>query len=493
MPTDGEARTSMAVSNRCTLRLGNLLNRVLSRPSSSRSASEFANETARELQNTPVSVAHAVSALAGFNFNSWEHAIGSASHVNRNPSLVLSKPQFVETLLRDARAIAQRIADVHVGTEHLLAAMLNSSGTLAISARGFGSAYHTFVDSIIAHRPCAGWPRPSPTPFRDLTVLQDRPTWDTFLLHFLYSPSAGIDSSPALLSPKTFSRPDAASAQHCERTKYRELSPPFPDLIDERSSLLGCFRTDARVFPVGPVRIHAVGCTDQEIESIYGMEPERLTECVRLSGEYLAFDITALAVDVVCFGARYDRSRLPRQLQNWFSQRPAWAGLVSERLRIAFVDMAFTGSFRQTLIHELVHLVVLHALSRRLTPDAVNEGFAYAMEARLAFRMQIHLPDVWPSIPAQPRAGATNRSSHTRLTELFASNDHQLQTRPAMGQSYAAQVFLAEQNYPSGRLSGLLSRPEIQRSRNGKETMDFIASRLGISTHELNSRFDSFY
>lgn len=392
----------------------------------------------------------------------------------------------VDDVLNHAADVANSIGDVHVGTEHVVAAVLDS---LWRSSAQLPKASELSPDvisrAILRYRPEAGWP----TPHVDLTVDRYRATWDTHLLDLLYAPAPPIVPLGTLTTKNSAPKASVCrspAGRHAAAGTPREWGRQHP----RKTHLLAQLSRESLAVQLGSVRLYPLGCSGSDLETISSMCASRLDELIRCCSNYLGFDATGYVFDVICLGAQPESRSLPSEIQSWLANHPPWAGLVSDELQIAFLNMQYRNCFSQSLVHELVHLLVSCALGLQLAPDVINEGFAYAMEARFAYEIPCNSsPAVWPSLRLPRREGVCTSPVETRLSSLFLDSG---QTPCAKGLRYATHVFLAEQNYPECRLSGLLQRVAAAHPRDGRVVLSLIASELGLSIDELDKRFDTF-
>ena len=375
------------------------------------------------------------------------------------------------------------LGDQYIGTEHLLLGLAKQQQSRADGlAQNRNIEFSSIARAILDGRPSAGWPPVPDEGNRDYSVLRDRPTWDTLLLDALYSPGYRIlreskDAPCADVAPTSIEAPTM------------QQSKMDGEIACARAQIAALIADAREVGGIDAIRLVPVGSDETEMGRIHSIDPSRLLAVANACSRYINSMVGDATEILLLLGSRFDATSLPEPISRWLSHHTHWSGLVSEEIGIGFVDIKASPNLPATIIHEYAHLRLSRAFGRKSVNPLLNEGFAYSLETRFAYSMELDLPRVWPSIRFPVRRGIL--SQRISLSELLTRSEES----PSIGLRgyyYLAQLFLAMENYPHCPISGLIASIGKLRLQRSSELVDFLGTCLGLDKNELDRRFVQF-
>lgn len=390
------------------------------------------------------------------------------------------------SVVEQAKRIAERLRDSHVGTEHALLALAitpDSQVAKLLAQHGFDG--DGLFRAAQRYRPTSGWrPQPQLEP-GESESLANNPCWDGVVVRTMCLPSS-LD--PARLTFEAGVRSSVDSTDWrpgCEswRTRWRRFRT-----LRRLRTLFGS-RTVRRV----AFDLHLVGCDEEETQRVLCLDERVLDATLETIRSSLGVPRERRRLSAVCVGSRVDRAVAESKAALGFSgdaQAFWW-----RKPGVAVLDLPqLAGAARllEALVHELAHGMLILLPYPYRYPYVLQEGFATTCGVAYSVEYDVGSLHGRPSIPWSRFRGQITAAEHLSIRQLACHRGESMQGGRFHRASQALLAFLGFSNYVRcDPLRPLLIR--IRRERpHPQHFLEYLAGRLNTTPDGLEDAFAQF-
>lgn len=431
----------------------------------------------RSLLSEPESVARGVLQLAGTE----PVAMPTVDYAGDVDVCPLSVPVEIQRFIDEAGRVAFELGDLHIGTEHVLAAIERMDAASLYRELHWAPATDDSIEHAVRkYRPSGGWPYGRSRGESSSGHRNAAPgvSWDELVTYALLCPNRNTGSTHGSTSPEG---------------RWRNRFRNWTTRGLRRAVFIRrlCLRSNVSILKVPAARLLLVDCSQTEramLESVGSWLFQRVCD---ICTDALGLQFRPETVTVVCVGEAADWGRMPTYLQRLATRKGEWQGLFSPTLRVAIVRRAPVDDVAVTLAHEGAHAFEYGLRRQSVLPHILSEALASGVQLLVAGDRFQDLRCPFPSIRVERYPVHINKRDFIELSELFTRRPALRSIPKSRLLARSVLMFLAAINHPDGRMRAVF-RKVLDAEAVARHALDAISNLAGVTPGELESAYRAF-